>query len=75
MKASVTDGPARSAIAAAVRDEQAGADDGADAERDERTGPRVRLSVPSPVAAPSAISWSIGFVRVSGHPVDPPWKG
>jgi hypothetical protein len=35
MNASTTDGPARSAIAAAVRTNKAGADDAADAERDE----------------------------------------
>ena len=38
MNASVTDGPARSAIAAAVAHEEAGADDGADAEPDEVQG-------------------------------------
>ena len=46
-------------------DEEAGADDRADAERDERPGPSVRFSAPSPVAAPSAIRRSIDLVRNS----------
>src|SRR4051794_25622866 len=63
MNASTTDGPARSAIAAAVRTNSPAPMIAPMPRATSEPGPSVRLSVPSPVEAASASRVSIDFVR------------
>ncbi len=63
MKAIVTDGPARSAIAAAVLTKRPAPMIAPIPRATSAHGPRVRLRVPSPVEPASASSASIDFVR------------
>src|SRR5581483_3577762 len=63
MNAITTDGPARSAIAAAVRTKRPAPMIAPMPRAISAPGPRVRFSVPSPVAAASASSLSTDFVR------------
>src|SRR5690242_5333497 len=65
MNAITTDGPARSAIAAAVRTKRPAPMMAPMPSATSAPGPRVRLSWPSPVAAPSTSSASMDLVRVN----------
>src|SRR5262245_56721790 len=69
--ASVTDGPARSAIAAAVRTNKPAPMMAPMPSATSDNGPSVRLSVPSPLASASALSRSIDLVRNSGFTLPP----
>src|SRR5689334_5545711 len=65
MNDSVTDGPARSAIAAAVRTNKPAPMIAPMPSATSANGPRVRFSPPSTVVAPSAMRRSMDFVRKS----------
>src|SRR5436190_18086101 len=71
-KASVTDGPARSAMAAAVRTNNPAPMMAPMPSATSDRGPSVRLSVPSPLASASACSRSTDLVRNSGFNLAPP---
>src|SRR5438067_2753182 len=64
MNASVTDGPERSAIAAAVRTNRPAPMIAPMPSATSAIGPSVRFRLCSPCAALSAMSWSIDFVLV-----------
>src|SRR6516225_4568272 len=70
--ARTTDGPARSAIAAAVRTKRPAPMIAPMPSATSAIGPRVRLSVPSPVCADSAIRRSIDLVLNSEPATYPP---
>src|SRR5262245_44036463 len=71
MNASTTEGPARSAIAAAVRTNNPAPMIAPMPSATSDIGPRVRFSVPSPLASASALSRSIDLVRNSGFTLPP----
>src|SRR4051794_22296094 len=72
IKARVTDGPARSAMAAAVLTKRPAPMMAPMPSATSATGPRVRLRVPSPVARDSASSPSIDLVLKRVELIHPP---
>src|SRR5436190_21575589 len=72
MNARTTDGPARSAMAAAVRTKRPAPMIAPIPSATSEIGPNVRLSVPSPVAPASAISLSMDLVLNSALATHPP---